>query len=229
MKVTIEQVEKLQERANVSYEEAKDALEKCEGDILEALIMLEKDGKTAKPGAGSYSTNQQPRYDNNAENDPNQNANNQNYGNNGYYDQNNGNQGYNNQQGPHMNYNNNNGQKGSDFGKQANSVWKSFCRLLHKGNINHFVITKNYQEIVRMPVNLLIILIIVFNAAALILLVIMLFFGFKYSFNGPDLEQNPINNVMDGASSTAEDIKQSAKDATTDDPNNKDPNNTNNQ
>lgn len=42
-----EKVEKLRERANVSYEEAKQALEACDGDILEAMIYLEKLGKTS--------------------------------------------------------------------------------------------------------------------------------------------------------------------------------------
>ena len=234
MRVTIEQVEKLQKRANVSYEEAKEALEECDGDILEALIRLEKDGKTAECGGGSYKTNQQAGYNdagnNGNQNSYNQNYNNQNYDNQGYY-QGYNNRGYsdqNNQQGPNMNYNYN-GQQSSNFGKQANSVWKSFCRLLHKGNVNHFVVTKDEREVVRMPVNLLIILLIAFNAATLILLIVLLFFGFKYSFEGPDLGKNSINNVMDCASNTADDIKQSAKDAAADDPNSRDSNNSNNQ
>lgn len=216
-KITIELVEKLQQRADVTYEEAKSALEKCDGDILEALISLEQEGKTSKPGGGgAYSTNQQANYNYNPNNNDNssnyneqdssQNAN-QNF---------NQNAGYNQQGGPQMNYNQNYQKQESEFSKQASSVWKSFCRLVHKGNVNHFVISKNYEEIVRMPVNILIILLIIFNAAALILLIIMLFFGFKYSFSGPDLNKNSINNVMDSASETAEDIKQSAKDATSD-------------
>ena len=51
-----EKVEKLREKANVSYEEAKEALERSNGDILDAMILLEKEGKTKKAGAESYST-----------------------------------------------------------------------------------------------------------------------------------------------------------------------------
>lgn len=51
-----EKVEKLREKANVSYEEAKEALEKSNGDILDAMILLEKEGKTKKAGAERYST-----------------------------------------------------------------------------------------------------------------------------------------------------------------------------
>lgn len=42
-----EKVEKLRERANVSYEEAKEALEQNNWDILDAMIALEKSGKAA--------------------------------------------------------------------------------------------------------------------------------------------------------------------------------------
>lgn len=57
--VTLEQVEKLRERANVSYDEAKEALEASGGDMLEALIYLEKQGKVKVPqGNGYYSSEQ---------------------------------------------------------------------------------------------------------------------------------------------------------------------------
>lgn len=55
--VTLEQVEKLREKANVSYDEAKAALEAANGDLLEALIALEKQGKVGTPdGGGFYSS-----------------------------------------------------------------------------------------------------------------------------------------------------------------------------
>lgn len=50
-----EKVEKLKERADVSYEEAKDALEKSNWDILDAIIYLEQSGKV-KQGASGYTT-----------------------------------------------------------------------------------------------------------------------------------------------------------------------------
>ncbi|BEP28920.1 DUF4342 domain-containing protein [Helicovermis profundi] len=45
MNITLEKIDLLKERANVSYTEAKDALEHTDGDIVEALIYLEKDDK----------------------------------------------------------------------------------------------------------------------------------------------------------------------------------------
>lgn len=53
-------VEKLRDRANVTYEDAKAALDACGGDLLEALIYLEKQGKVSAPSGGSYSSKAQP-------------------------------------------------------------------------------------------------------------------------------------------------------------------------
>lgn len=43
--ITLEQVDKVRERCNVSYAEAKEALEKCNGDVLEAIIYIEQNQK----------------------------------------------------------------------------------------------------------------------------------------------------------------------------------------
>ncbi|BCZ48529.1 UBA/TS-N domain protein [Clostridium gelidum] len=40
--ITLEKVDMVRERTGVSYEKAKQALELCEGDVLEALIYIEK-------------------------------------------------------------------------------------------------------------------------------------------------------------------------------------------
>jgi len=51
---TLEQVEKLREKANVSFAEAKAALDATGGDLLDALIHLEKQGKVTPPAGGGY-------------------------------------------------------------------------------------------------------------------------------------------------------------------------------
>lgn len=51
-----EKVEKLRERANVTYEEAKQALENSNWDILDAMIYLEQVGKVHGPEQSSYTT-----------------------------------------------------------------------------------------------------------------------------------------------------------------------------
>jgi hypothetical protein len=55
---TLEMVDKLKNRAQVTYEEAKEALEASGDDLLEALIYLEKQGKTPPPENGGYYSSQ---------------------------------------------------------------------------------------------------------------------------------------------------------------------------
>ncbi len=51
---TLEQVEKLREKANVTYDEARTALDASGDDILEAMIYLERLGKVQPPQDGGY-------------------------------------------------------------------------------------------------------------------------------------------------------------------------------
>ena len=60
----LEKVEKLRQRANVSYEDAKMALEENDWDLLDAMVYLEQLGKVEAPNNTSYSTSyeEQPQY-----------------------------------------------------------------------------------------------------------------------------------------------------------------------
>jgi len=51
---TLEQVERLREKAAVSFEDAKAALDASGGDLLDALIWLEKQGKIKPPASGGF-------------------------------------------------------------------------------------------------------------------------------------------------------------------------------
>ena len=50
-------VEKLKNKTNISYEEAKEALEKSNWDILDAMVFLEKEKKIEPPSVSVYFTN----------------------------------------------------------------------------------------------------------------------------------------------------------------------------
>ena len=50
----LEKVEKLREKADVSFAEAKEALDNAGGDVLGALIYLESQGKTTVPAGGGF-------------------------------------------------------------------------------------------------------------------------------------------------------------------------------
>ncbi|MCM1288738.1 MAG: DUF4342 domain-containing protein [Clostridium sp.] len=51
-----EKVEKIREKTGVTYQEAKEALEACDYDMLDAMIYLEQKGRIEKPNVDSYST-----------------------------------------------------------------------------------------------------------------------------------------------------------------------------
>ncbi|MEF9972912.1 MAG: ubiquitin [Clostridia bacterium] len=53
-----EMVERLRAKANITYEEAKEALEKSHWDLLEAMVLLEKEGKV-DARAASYTTREE--------------------------------------------------------------------------------------------------------------------------------------------------------------------------
>ena len=56
MEITLEQVERLREKADVSYGQAKQALEYSGGNLLDALIYLEEQGAIPRPQGAYYST-----------------------------------------------------------------------------------------------------------------------------------------------------------------------------
>ncbi len=60
MNQQLELVEKLIEKTGIGYAEAKAALEKTDWDILEAMILLESEGKINKT-TSSYTTQKPPR------------------------------------------------------------------------------------------------------------------------------------------------------------------------
>lgn len=53
MKISLDQVDKVKERTGVSYAEAKAALEKTNGDVLEAIILIEEENKSTTDNANN--------------------------------------------------------------------------------------------------------------------------------------------------------------------------------
>ena len=59
-----EMVENLRTKANVTYEEAKAALEASDWDMLDALVLLESEGKVSGKASGAaYTTQEQPKVE----------------------------------------------------------------------------------------------------------------------------------------------------------------------
>lgn len=81
-------------------------------------------------------------------------------------------------------------------------------KLLRIGNTNHFVVTRKGEELFSLPVTVLAILLICAFWLVTIALVVGLFCGVRYSFEGPNLGKQTINNAMDRAAEVAESVKE---------------------
>lgn len=164
-----EMVELLRSKANVTYEEAKAALEESNWDILDAMVLLERQGKVTDKGA-AYSTAQEETQ---AEPE--------------------------------------NGKKGaqdeSDFKSGMRRLGQFLRKLIQIGNANSFVVSRHGEEILSLPVTVLVVLIPFLFVPVLILLVVGLFTDFRYSFRGPNLGNDAINDTISKASDMADSFK----------------------
>ncbi len=162
-----EMVEKLSQKANVTYEEAKATLEKCDWDMLDALVMLEAAGKvkTTPDTSAQYST--QPQVVEMPADQHNKNK--------------------------------------QDFVSGFQKLWNFICKMFKKGNANSFTIYRHQEEVVTMPVTVLVMLVLFIWPASMILLLIGMFCGLRYKFSGPDFgENNPVNNAIEKAADTVQ-------------------------
>lgn len=165
-----EKVEKLRARANISFEEAKKALEETDGDMLEAIINLEKQNRIKAPEAGGY-------YNSQADN---QGADEHGRGN--------------------ARDNGKARAKDSTFGEQVTAFFRWCGRVIHKGNINHFEILKDGSRIMMLPLTVLALLLLFAFWIVVPLIILGLFFGYRYQFKGPDLEKPEVNRAIENVS-----------------------------
>jgi len=191
--ITLEQVENLRERAKVSYEDAKAALEVTDGDMLEAVIYLEKKGKIPSPRLRTYNTRTGgessvhggDRHHGDFDDRQYGSADAEDYDDMYYY------------------------RRRHFFRMRLKTLWRKFCYLVKKANANHFEAYKDGKCLISAPVTLLVISALCFFWVTIPLLIIGLFTGCRYRFRGPDLDKAAINKVMDQAAETADNIKRS--------------------
>lgn len=174
----LEKVEKLREKADITYEEAKAALESCDWDMLDAILKLEADGKVHPSSSGENSSAKCTASEESES--PQQLV--ESY------------QSYQEEQ-----------------KKKSSSTWASIKhwvkKILRKSCDNRFIVKRHGEQLMEIPVLLLIILLLASVWTILIVLAIGLFFGFSYSFSGPDLGRKNINDAMAKANNVADDIK----------------------
>lgn len=180
---TLEQVEKLCAMANISYEEAKAALEAANGDLLDAIIYLEKQGKVHAPTGGGYYSSEKIIDASEAT-----------------YEKNNWEK---------QDYN---CHRANSFNSFLKKSWKFCLKMIRKGNNNTFEVLKGEEIKATFPVTILALLLIFTFWVTVPLIIIGLFFGLRYRFIGPDFNNNTINDAMNSAADAAENLKKSMND-----------------
>lgn len=157
----LEQIEKLRERAQVTYDEARAAYDEAGGDLLDALIILERQGKVAPPkGDGYYRSEQvvtEPIHEEKEERSEGRRTTNEQ-------------------------------ESTNNFKETLDKIWKFFSGLIKKGNETSFEVLKEKEHMASFPVTVLALLLVFAPWITLPLIVIGLFFGFHYQFVSNDEE-----------------------------------------
>lgn len=179
--VTLEQVEKLREHANISYEEAKKALEETNGDILEAIVNLEKQNRIKAPEGGGYYNSKKHciAHDNNDSQKSDK--------------------------GEFRRKNH------SDFREQMRKLFRFCAKVIDKGNKNSLEVIRDGVKTFSIPVTVLALFLIFAFWFTIPLMVVGLFFGYRYNFTGPDLGKEKVNNTMNTVADAAESLKKEFK------------------
>lgn len=154
----LEKIERLRERAQVSYDEAREAYEQADGDLLDALILLEKQGKVRPPQGDGYYRSEQTVHEPSGE---------------GQGERSEGRQGR-------------SEQETNNFKETLDRIVKFLGGLIKKGNNTSFEILKDKEHMASFPVTVLALLLLFAPWVTLPLIVIGLFFGFHYQFVSND-------------------------------------------
>lgn len=177
----LEKIAKLSGKANISTEEAREALEQCNWDILDAMIYLERNGKTEAPKKECFDTNvNKNTILSNVQAEANEEEE--------LYKE-----------------------KQDVFKNLFIKIWEWLKRIVSKGNRNFFVVKKNYEDLIQIPITVMVILLLLFLKPTIIIILISLVIGFRYHFEGPDMKAQDVNDVFEKVSDKVEDIKNDIK------------------
>ncbi len=178
MEITLEMVERLKEKANVSYAQAKEALEYSGGNLLDALIYLEEKGAIPRAEGAYYSTKSETpppppppeplpgRLPDKAKK-----------------------------------------QKSPKQPRSGRGGVRRFFNTLRRWLIdNELEIWRRDQPVTALPVLILVLLLCCAFWVTIPVLVLGLFLGFRYRFSGPDLERDDLNGMMGSVADTAADL-----------------------
>ena len=181
MEITLEMVERLREKAPVSYGQAKRALEYSGGNLLDALIYLEEQGAIPRQEGAYFTTRGEtppppppapPAPESEAETGGGKKK------------------------------------KKKRPAREAKAGGRpSLLQTLRRWLIdNELEIWRKDKPVTALPVLILVLLVIFAYYVTIPLLILGLFLGFRYRFSGPDLERDSLNDVMDNVADTAADL-----------------------
>lgn len=151
----IEMIEKLMEKADVTYEEAKGVLESTGWNLLNALIALEKEGKIKENKNTSYTTKAETVEDIKIEN--------------------------------------------NESGKVKNTLKNLFMfikKMVVKGLDNNLCVTRKDGKEFKIQLTILALITFIAFEVVLVAFVITFFCGYTYNLEGPDVESENINRIM---------------------------------
>ena len=187
MTPNLELVEKLVEKTGLSYGEAKQALERTDWDMLEAIIQLEAQGKVHNGKTAQYFTsNENNEYQDNQQNQQNK-------------------------QGKQNKQYKENCRSGENFKKASKSFGDFMKEIFEKGNKNCLVMHRNDEKKIELPVTAFVVLLIFCFWVIIPLMIVALFFGCRFSFSGTELGKDNVNSAMGKATDIADNIKNEFK------------------
>lgn len=177
MEITLEMVERLREKANVSYAQAKEAMEYSGGNLLDALIYLEEKGAIPREeGAYFSSRSEAPPPPPSPEPLPAQ-------------------------------LPGKAGSKKSFSRPGRGGGLRRFFHTLRRWLVdNELEIWRKGQPITALPVLILVLLLCCVPYLTIPVMVLLLFLGFRYRFSGPDLDRDDLNGVIGSVADTASDL-----------------------
>ena len=181
MEITLEMVERLREKAPVSYGQAKRALEYSGGNLLDALIYLEEQGAIPRQEGAYFTTRgETPPPPPPAPPAPE----------------------------PETGTGGGKKKKKKRPAREAKAGGRpSLLQTLRRWLIdNELEIWRKDKPVTALPVLILVLLVIFAYYVTIPLLILGLFLGFRYRFSGPDLERDSLNDVMDNVADTAADL-----------------------
>lgn len=173
-----EMIKVLMEKTKVSHEEAEEVLQKCEWDLLDSIIYLERAGKVENNEINKIvEVAKEGKEENKKEGEEKHKT------------------------------------KSCGIGEIFGRIVKFMGKVISKGNENYFEINKENKKPIKISLTISAILLIIAFWPVGILLAVGLFFGYQYSITGPDINTDKVNDILEKASESADNLKNDFKES----------------